>query len=112
MVHSTRTLVRATHALWVFLVLAAIVPNLSTAQAPSDPQARKMLTALSSGDVATVREMVKAGFRLDQSLIAGLKPIHVALVHGYRSIVEYLVSKGADAEAKMPPIRQVLDAGE
>jgi ankyrin repeat protein len=56
--------------------------------------------AVKGGDLRTVKELIKS----DPSLVsatgdAGLTPLHIAVIRGYRDIAEFLLAKGADVNA-------------
>ena len=40
----------------------------------------------------------------------GQTPLHVARITGYTDLAEYLTTRGADADATMPPAEEVLEA--
>ncbi len=58
-----------------------------------------LVTAVTTGDVATARALLDAEPGLARADRGGASPLHYAAVHGQRDAVDLLIDRGADLEA-------------
>jgi hypothetical protein len=66
----------------------------------ADRQGNSALHTAAESDVAMCRLLIEAGLPTDVRNNAGLSPLHFAALEGNRNTAEYLLSKGADVNAR------------
>ena len=74
-----------------------------------DSLTRRLFTAISQGRRDDAEALVEGGTDLAFTEY-GQTPLHVARITGYTDLAEYLTTRGADADATMPPAEEVLEA--
>jgi len=67
-----------------------------------------MFTAISKGDLATLRKMIAVGSEINFTL-DGMTPLHMATEKGYSRIVQLLIDHGADLLAENAQGKTPLD---
>jgi CubicO group peptidase (beta-lactamase class C family) len=70
----------------------------------------KVVDYSSKGDLTSLKNIEEQGMNLNAKPKYGLTALQAARVHGYEDVSQWLVSKGADATAPMPPREQIVDA--
>jgi hypothetical protein len=86
------------------------------APAAAGPQEDALLKAVRAGDVAAVKQLLESGVPADTKYRYDRTALSFAADRGNREIVELLLAKGADVNAKdtfygMPPLVAALQAG-
>lgn len=75
----------------------------------SESQAKKLVTAAARGDVDAVKLLLDRGVDVNHRAPSGLTAVQSARLRGQIEIVDFLVSKGADARAPLPPPDKLVD---
>src|SRR6185503_6950556 len=65
---------------------------------------------LRNGDLDAAKLLLDHGVEIDSHSPAGLTAVQVAKLRGQREMVWFLVSKGADAQAPIPPPEKLVDS--
>jgi len=77
-----------------------VVGLLLAASAAAWDQNEDLLSASRKGDLASVRALVEKGADLETKTSYGQTPIYIAAMQGHLLVVEFLLSKGANAEVR------------
>ncbi len=75
-----------------------------------EAQAKKLIATARSGDVDAAKLLLDRGVNLNSRGAAGLTAVQAAKLRGQKEMVAFLVSKGADANAPIPPPDRLVDA--
>jgi len=75
-----------------------------------EAQARKLIAAAAGGNLDEVRRLLDFGVNVDHRGPAGITAVQAAKVRGQTEMVAFLVGKGADASAPIPPPDQLVNA--
>jgi CubicO group peptidase (beta-lactamase class C family) len=75
-----------------------------------ESQARKLIAASRNGDLEAAKLLLDRGVDVNSRSPAGLTAVQAAKLHGEKDIVAFLVSKGADARAPIPPPEKLVDS--
>src|SRR5262245_10926220 len=69
----------------------------------------KVVDGARQGDLASLELIAEAGVNLNAKPKYGMTALQAARIHGYEDVSQWLVSKGADANAPMPAKEQLVD---
>jgi CubicO group peptidase (beta-lactamase class C family)/uncharacterized pyridoxamine 5'-phosphate oxidase family protein len=75
-----------------------------------ESQAKKLIATARNGDLDATKLLLDRGANINSRGPAGLTAVQAAKLHGQKEMVEFLVSKGADARAPIPPLDKLVDA--
>jgi CubicO group peptidase (beta-lactamase class C family) len=77
-----------------------------------DPEAiaRKLVGAAGTGDIETLKKMLDQGADINCHTPEGLTPLLAARIKGQKEAYDFLLSKGADANAPLPAPEVLVDA--
>jgi CubicO group peptidase (beta-lactamase class C family) len=79
-------------------------------QLANDELQKKMTTAAARGDLDTLGKLLGRGLNVNARSRSGLTPLQAARLHGQKEAADFLLGKGADPKAQMPPFDKVADA--
>ena len=69
----------------------------------------KVLDSARKGDLESLQLIAAQGINLNARTSYGMTALHAARIHGHEELSRWLVSKGTDASAPMPPKEQLVD---
>uniref|UniRef100_A0A7S4RNV6 Fe2OG dioxygenase domain-containing protein n=1 Tax=Alexandrium monilatum TaxID=311494 RepID=A0A7S4RNV6_9DINO len=72
-------------------------------KAQSDGSTSRLLQAAVAGDAVGVQKLLAAGCSADSTDDAGLRPLHLAALHGHAEVAQTLLAASAAVHATMPP---------
>jgi CubicO group peptidase (beta-lactamase class C family) len=75
-----------------------------------EAQAKKLIAASRNGDLDAAKLLLDRGVDVNSRSPAGLTAVQAAKLRGQRDMVGFLVSKGADAQAPIPPPEKLVDS--
>jgi len=75
-----------------------------------ESQAKKLIAASRNGDLDAAKLLLDRGVDINSHSPAGLTAVQAAKLRGQKEMVEFLVSKGADAKAPVPPPEKLVDS--
>jgi CubicO group peptidase (beta-lactamase class C family) len=75
-----------------------------------ESQAKKLIAASRNGDLDAAKLLLDRGLDINSHSPAGLTAVQAAKLHGQKEVVEFLVSKGADTHAPIPPPEKLVDS--
>jgi CubicO group peptidase (beta-lactamase class C family) len=75
-----------------------------------ESQAKKLIAASRNGDLDAVKLLLDRGVDVNSRSRAGLAAVQAAKLRGQKEMVEFLVGKGADAHAPLPPAEKLVDS--
>jgi len=76
----------------------------------SESQAQKLIAVARNGDLDATKLLLARGVDINSRSPAGLTAVQAAKLRGQRELVEFLVARGADAKAPIPPPDKLVDA--
>jgi CubicO group peptidase (beta-lactamase class C family) len=75
-----------------------------------ESQAKKLVAAARAGDSDTVKLLLDRGVDIHSRAPTGLTAVQAARLRGQKEMVDFLVGKGADTQAAIPPAGQLVEA--
>jgi len=74
-----------------------------------DELQKRLMTAAGRGDLDTLAKLATHGVNVNARRF-GVTPLQAARLHGQKEAADFLLGKGADPKAEMPPLDKVVDA--